>query len=135
MLGEMIGETRGKITGNRVLPSDGQAPKIESSFQESGKMFGMEVTDMGTYWSVTRAGGMLYGEGQGITMIKDGEMASWTGQGVGKFTGRGGAVSFRGALYYQTSSSKLARLNSVAVVFEFEVDETGNTHGKFWEWK
>ncbi len=62
-------------------------------------------------------------------------MASWTGQGVGKFTGRGSAVSFRGAVYYQTTSAKLAHLNNIAVVFEYETDENGNTHGKFWEWK
>ena len=90
---------------------------------------------MGTYRSVARAEGMLHGEGQGVTMTKDGEMASWTGQGVGRFMGRGEAVSFRGALYYQTASSKLARLNSIVVVFEFEVDENGNTHAKLWEWK
>ena len=35
----------------------------------------------------------------------------------------------------QTSSAKFAHLNSVAIVFEFEVDENGNTHAKFWEWK
>lgn len=118
-----------------MLPSNGQAPKVESSFHQSGKILGVEVTEMGTYWSVVRAGGMLYGDGQGVTMTKDGEMAAWTGNGVGRFTGQGEAVSFRGALYYQTSSAKLARLNSVAVVFEFEVDENGNTHAKLWEWK
>lgn len=134
MLGEMIGEVRGKITGNRVLPSDG-APKVEASFQQSGKLLGAEITDMGTYFSVARAVGGLYGEGQGVTMTKEGEMASWKGQGVGRFIGRGSAVSFRGAIYYQTMSAKLARLNNIAVVFEYEVDENGNTHAKFWEWK
>src|SRR3990172_2572704 len=131
MLGEMIGETRGKVTGNRVLPSEVYAPKVETSTLESGKILGIEVTDMGTYFSVARAGGMLFGEGQGVTMTKDGEMAAWTGHGVGRFTGHGSAVSFRGALYYQTTSDKLARLNNIAVVFEYETDENGNTHAKF----
>ena len=44
-------------------------------------------------------------------------------------------VSWRGALYVQTASPKLARLNSVALVYEYEVDENGNAHGKAWEWK
>jgi hypothetical protein len=26
-------------------------------------------------------------------------------------------------------------LNKVCGVFEFDVDETGNTHGEVWEWK
>ena len=68
-------------------------------------------------------------------MTKDGERVTWTGQGVGSFTGRGSAVSWRGSLYYQTSSQKLARLNSVAAVFEYEVDENGNSSSKVWEWK
>ncbi|MFZ3166594.1 MAG: hypothetical protein WA130_03190 [Candidatus Methanoperedens sp.] len=136
MLGEMIGETQGKITVSRVLPFEGEelAPKVESSFQDSGKILGVEVTNIGTYWSTVRAGG-LYGEGQGIVMTKDGEMASWTGQGVGKFTGSGSASIWRGSLFYQTSSQKLARLNNIVVVFEYEVDENGNTHDKLWEWK
>lgn len=46
-----------------------------------------------------------------------------------------GTVSYRGALFYSTASPSLARLNSVATVFEFEVDAEGNTHTKSWEWK
>ena len=135
MLGEMLGEERGKVTGYRVLPSEGQGPKVEVSFQASGRILGIETTDRGTYWSVVRPGGALYGEGQGVLMTKDGEMASYSAQGVGRFTGKGGGVSWRGAIYYQTASQKLARLNGIAVIFEYEVDENDNTHVKFWEWK
>jgi hypothetical protein len=53
---------------------------------------------------------------------------------VGTFKERG-AVSYRGAVYYQTASPKLSRLNTVAGVFEFESDESGNTQSKIWEWK
>jgi hypothetical protein len=67
-------------------------------------------------------------------MTHDGQTATWKGQGVGKFLA-GGAVSYRGAVYYTTASPKLARLNSVAAVFEFEVDAKGNTSSKTWEWK
>ena len=135
MLGELLSEARGKVTGYRVLPSEGQGPKVEVSFQASGKVLGIEVTEIGTYWSVVRPGGVLHGEGQGFIMTKEGEMATWSGQGVGRFTGKGRAVSWRGAIYYQTASQKLARLNGVAVIFEYEVDENDNTHAKLWEWK
>ncbi len=131
MLGEMLAEERGKITAQKVLP-DG---KVEVSFQATGKILGMDETSIVTYSSEMRPDGTLYGEGQGVLMTKDGDTASWKGSGVGKFAGRGGAVSFRGAIYYQTTSPKLSRLNSVAAVFEYETDENGNTHGKSWEWK
>ena len=135
MLGEQLGEETGKTTGIRVLPSEGQAPKIEVSFQTSGRIVGQEVTDMGTYASVVRPDGTLHGWGQGVIMAKDGGMATWSGDGAGHLTGRGSAVNWRGAIYYQTASPGLARLNGIAVVFEFDVDEQGNTHAKIWEWK
>jgi len=130
MLGEMLGEASGKMSGQRVLP-DG---KVEISFQQSGKILGVETTEIGTYTSEMRADDTLFGEGQGVDMTKDGETAMWKGPGVGKFT-RPGAISYRGAIYYQTTSKKLARLNGIAIVFEYETDENGNTSGKFWEWK
>src|SRR6185295_4333812 len=98
MLGEKLGELRGKVSVNRVLPGEGEGPKVETTFQDGGTMLGVEVKNMGTYWAVVRPDGTLYGEGQGVTMGKNGEMASWRGQGVGQF-GKGGAVTYRGALY------------------------------------
>jgi hypothetical protein len=135
MLGEPIGESRGKITGTRVPPFEGEVPKVEVSFESSGKLLGIELTEIGTYWSIVKPDGFLYGEGQGIMVTKDGETVKWKGQGVGKPTGKGSAASWRGAVYYQTSSKNLARLNGIAAVFEYEADENGNTQAKFWEWK
>src|SRR5881628_3590928 len=123
MLGEKIGETTGKITGQRTLPLEGSVAKIESSQLMTGKMLGVEVTEIGTYWSTLKEGGILYGEGQGILMTEDGESCVWKGAGTGKPTGKGLGVTYRGAIYYDTKSSKLARLNATCVVFEYEVDE------------
>lgn len=33
----------------------------------------------------------MFGDGQGVIMTDDGEMVSWNGQGVGRFTGHGTA--------------------------------------------
>jgi len=133
MLGELIGESRGKRTGRRVLSTEAGF-KVEVSFEDSGKVLGIEANNIGTYWAQNRPDGSVYGEGQGVLITQDGEVATWKGQGVGKLLG-GGAVSYRGALYYSTASSKLAHLNTIAAVFEYEVDAEGNTHTKLWEWK
>jgi hypothetical protein len=135
MLGEQIGEETGQITGIRVLPDEGAGPRVEVSFQQSGTLLGAQMSDMGTYVSVTRPDGSLFGDGQGVIMTDDGEMATWRGQGVGRFTGHGTAVAYRGAIYYQTASQRLARLNSIAVIFEYETDESGKTAAKAYEWK
>jgi hypothetical protein len=134
MLGEQIGEERGKITTRRVLPSEGQGMKVEVSLQASGKFLGTDATDIGTYWSILQPNGFLYGEGQGIIMTATGDVVQWTGAGRGRFTEQGG-VSFRGAIYYQTSSERLGRLNSVAAVFEHESDRDDNVTTRYWEWK
>jgi hypothetical protein len=135
MLREKIGEVRGKVTGQRVLPSDGN-PKMETAFEVSGMLYGVELTMMGTYWSTVREDGTLYGEcpQQGIIVTKGGELGTWTAAGVGKFTGEGSAVSFRGAIYFQTVPQSLARLRTVAALYEWDIDAEGNAQAPFWEW-
>lgn len=133
MLGESTGELRGKRSGRRVLSVE-HGFKIEVSFEDAGKLLGVDVQEVATYCSSPRPDGTLYGEGQGLMATAQGEAATWVGQGVGKFTA-GGGVSFRGAIYFSSASPKFARLNSVATVYEFEVDGEGNTHTKLWDWK
>ena len=132
MLGEQIGELRGKRLLRRVLSSD--PLRVEVTFEDSGKVLGVDVNDFGTYTSQVRPDGGIYGEGEGAFMTKDGEAVAWKGSGLGKFKQDGG-VSYRGILYYKTASQKLARLNSTPAVFEYEVDGKGDTGLKLWEWK
>lgn len=134
MLGELLGEMTGKITGNRITTSDNGLPKIESSFQQSGQILGIDVTEIGTYWSQIR-GKKIYGEGSGIIMTNEGETIQWKGFGVAVFAGKGYPTSWRGSLYYQTSSKILEDLNNTLVVVEYEIDENGITDAKIWEWK
>jgi hypothetical protein len=134
MLGDKIGEMSGKINSQRVLANPGGGPKMETSFQASGTLLGINVKETGTYCTVVRQDGTLYGEGQGVTRTKDGKIATWTGHGVGTMK-KDGTASYRGALYYQTTPTRLARLNKVALLFEYEVDTDGNTRSEYWEWK
>jgi hypothetical protein len=134
MQGEKIAEQSGKITSQRVLPNPGGPPKMETSFQASTTLLGVKAKEIGTYCSVTRPDGTVYGEGQGVIMGEDGSMATWIGQGVGTIK-KDGSVSYRGAVFHQSSSPKWSRLNSVAAIFEHEVDAQGNIRSQLWEWK
>lgn len=137
MLGEQVihGE-RGKIIGTRVLPSaPGQGPKMELTFQSTGKILGMDFNNTGTVQSVPKSDGVLSSEGQGVVMTNDGGMATWTFQGVAKPTGPGMAARFHGSVFFHTSSPKLGRLNSMCVVVAAEVDGNGNMSAELWEWK
>lgn len=132
MLGEQIGETKGRRLVQRVVSID--PPTAEVSFEDTGQILGFPTTGMGTYTSVIRPDGSIFGQGQGISMTQDGEAITWTGTGVGKF-GPGGAVSYRGMLFMRTASQKLTRINNGCGAFEYEVAADGTTTSKIWEWK
>ena len=134
MLGDVIGTSSGKATGQRVLGSVGGGATMETTFQATGKLLKVDTTETGTYTATMRADGSLYGNGHGIIMGKRGESATWVGGGVGTIR-KDGSVAYRGAIYYQSSSAAWKRLNKVAAVYEYEVDRNGNTTGKLWEWK
>jgi hypothetical protein len=79
-------------------------------------------------------GGFLYGEGQGMIMTSDGDMAAWKGQGSGRLN-PGGGVSYRGALHFMSGTGKLERLVGTVAVFEHSTDANDNVASKLWEWK
>jgi hypothetical protein len=133
MLGDLIYEHRGKITNQRVLDAEGA--KMETSFSGSANYRGTDGTEIGTYQTTYRSEGVLYGEGQGVITTKDGEIATWTGSGIGRFTGQG-KIRFHGPLFYRTySTQKLAFLNNLVGVYETQIDENQNFLYKVWEWK
>jgi hypothetical protein len=105
MLGEKVGRTSGKITSQRILPTLGGGPKMETSFQASGSILGTDVKETGTYCTVVRPDGTLYGEGQGVMILKGGKIATWTGHGVGTMK-KDGTASYRGAVYYQITPQR-----------------------------
>jgi hypothetical protein len=140
MLGDIIYEQKGKISGFRVLDTEG--PTIETTITGTGIINGIEVTDIVTYWSKPSSISsssqndekVFYAEGQGVISTKDGEMATWKGYGIGRYNGHN--RTDRGSVFFKTSANgKLAFLNNKIGVFEYEADENGNTNGKIWEWK
>ncbi len=128
MLGELIGEFKGKNTGWRVLP-DG---KIETTAQGTGKLLGMDVFVVST--SVGTMTNMLFmGEVTSILTTMEGETVMSRGVAIGFPSGNGGAT--RAASIQMTQSEKLARLNKVIGISEYQTDMQDNFVGKMWEWK
>ena len=67
---------------------------------------------------------------------KDGtEVATATGIGIGRISNTG-KPRYTGANFHRTySNGKLAFLNNIIGVTEFEVDSSGNYIIKLWQWK
>jgi len=131
MLGDLISEETGKVTGFRFL--DAAPPQVEISFRSTGKLLGVEYQGRATYSSQMQPGGFLYGEGQGGYVSQDG-MAIWKGQGSGKLIPGGGA-SYRGAIHFVAASGKFASLAGTVGVFEHATDANDNVTTKVWAWK
>jgi hypothetical protein len=131
MLGPQIGEGRGKRTARRVIATEPEA-RIEVSFEEKITVLGFEGMSIGTYVSAVRADGSLHGTGEGIYVTNEGDSVTWKAIGVGRLS-PGGSVAYSGSLSYNTTAPRLAKLNGISGVFQFEVDPEGNTHSKAWE--
>jgi hypothetical protein len=133
MLGEQFGELKGKITGQRVLDAEG--PAIETNVSATGNLAGSQVRVTLTYMGKPVSNGVLHGLGNGVVMSMEGDVASYTGEAIGKIDSSG-TVRWRGSLFYKSSSNgKLASLNNLVLVLEAEVDAEGNFSEKTWEWK
>jgi len=128
MMGDLIGEFKGKNTTYRVLP-DGN---IETSGQGTGKILGIDAFIMFTTVATTTTG-VFVGEGNGLITTMNGEKVIMKMDSISWQSEKGGVT--RGASYQMTDSEKLMRLNKVIGLHEFETDEMGNWTGKIWEWK
>jgi hypothetical protein len=107
MLGELIGELKGKNTGWRVLP-DG---KIETTAEGTGKLLGIDVWMISTSVG-TMANGLFMGEVNSFITTTTGETATAKGNAVAWSDGKGGGTT-RVATIHTTTAAKLARLNKV----------------------
>jgi len=128
MLGELIGEFKGKNAGWRVLP-DG---KIETTAQGTGKILGVDAFVLSTSVG-TMANGIFMGEVTSVITTMDGDTVMSKGIAVGWPSGNGGTT--RAASMQTTQSQKLMRLNKVIGLHEYDTDMTDNWTGKIWEWK
>jgi hypothetical protein len=137
MLSELMLESRGRVIGQRVLSVENGIPKFEISLTGTGIFTGsLEVTTTWTYWAIQRPDGTSYSQGQGVIMTKDGrDVATATGRAEGKMV-ESRKMRFVGALFYEThSENRLAFLNHLVGVNEYEVDALGNYEHRLWEWK
>jgi hypothetical protein len=134
MLGDRLGESSGRFTSIRVLPSEGDHVWLEVSFQGRGTLLGQDITETGTNRQTFRPQGVLHGEGHVLMMSPNGDFADWVGGGVGRQTGAGYQASFGVWGSSSTATGGLSRLTEVADVIEYEVEEDGSYHWTMWAW-
>ena len=134
MLGELLYEETGNVTGIKVLPPEEGAVVLEVSLQASGRIQGIEHTSIWTYTSSTRADGSIFGEGRGVLTTASGDVVHIVGRASDQSSGPGSPTRYRGAFHFHPNSDTFARLNGIAAVFEYDVDADGSSNAKIWEW-
>lgn len=135
MLGELLGEMEGKVSSSSQRVVDIKGRTMETTVMASGSLKGVQVTETLTYVANPTSKGVLHGVGNGIITTEDGDIVTFTGEGIGTFDASG-VLKWRGAIFFDTSSEgKLGSLNNIVGVFEAQVDAQGNFTDKTWEWK
>ena len=134
MLGEKMGSMTGATTTRPVPVDGGSLPKFEVSVQGGGTLAGVEVQTMATYSAQMKSNGSMYGEcpNAGVIMAQNG-VATFRAAGAGGMTETGGS-SFRGAVYFESSTPSLMKVNGKCMAYEWEVDAEGNAIWKLWLW-
>jgi hypothetical protein len=133
MLGELIFEGKGRITGPRIL--NAEENKVEHTLLGMGRFKDIDVNIISTFWTIPAGKNTVYGEAQAVITTKDnGETASYRAYGIGR-SNESGRTSFRGTVFYKTlATGKLSFLNNMVGVLEAEI-ENNNHSDKIWEWK
>jgi hypothetical protein len=132
--------TKGKDNrskGFRYRRSDNRNIGINNWYCERRTSTG-KITFVGT---PTTEKGVIHGVGKGVLMTTGGreggepEMATYTGEGIGRMDSSG-SIRWRGSVFSRSpSGGKLSFLNNMIGIFESEIDAAGNFYEKVWEWK
>jgi hypothetical protein len=105
MLGEQIAEVKGKITGQRVLDIEG--PSIETSLSASGSLKGIQMKETITFvGKLTNTNGIIHGKGKAVIMAGESELATYTGEGIGRVN-PSGSINWRGSYFFSTLHQKV----------------------------
>jgi hypothetical protein len=134
MLGERLGGGTGKITGTRVLPSEGQQVWLEAALQGEGTVLGQPVMLLASYRQTPLGGGTLRGEGKVLFLAADGGLADTVTGGTGHMLGAGFATSYGWYGSAVSAQGSLAQLAEAAIVGEYEIAADGSATWEMWAW-
>jgi hypothetical protein len=133
-LGKLILDETGNVTSNRVLSMDENSHSVEVNLILRGSIDGVKEETLWTYTALTRSDGSIYGTGNGLMNISNGDVIRLIGHGTGRVLDNG-IVRFSTMLHPHTNSESNKHLNYIALVGEYEVQSDGTATNKCWEWQ
>ena len=136
VLGEKIGEEKGKVIGVSIKAIDSEGIHVEETLASEVKGFGRFPggRNMGTLNMVETPSGGVSGTGQGIVTSQDGDIVAWKCYVLGK--SQAGKTNGVAIIQFMTTSQKLSWMNGLIIVEETVADsKTMEFSGTAYEWK
>lgn len=117
----------GKLIYKRVLNVTGN-PQIEESVIAHGTLTGIgNVTDIQTWLDTYRTSNVIYGEGKGIMISADGQMAPWIGYGIGQIQNNG-TILFKDIIIFSNNATgNMKFLDNVIGLYTAKVEGNNQT--------
>ena len=129
MIGQKLGEARGRTTNVRLLPFDGTPPQIEASFSGEGSFLEQSMSLIGCYWEGSRGVDVKFGNARMLLTLANEEQVFFQGNGV---SGKPNRYASFGEFPWTTSG--LSHLLGIAVVLEYDMLENSGFAWRMWEW-
>jgi hypothetical protein len=136
VLGEKVGEAKGKMIGLGVKSVGPEGIRMESDFVSENKGFGRFPSgrNMGTSDITTSPSGIGSGTGQGMFTTLDGDSIVWKNSTLSKT--EEGKMKVVSLVQFMTASPKFSWMNSFIMVAEAVIDmKTMEAIETDYEWK
>ncbi len=124
----------GKLIYQKVVNVIGE-PQIEESVIEHGILTGIgNVTDIQTWLDTYRAANTIFGEGKGIMISADGQMAPWIGYDIGQIQNNG-TIFYKGITIFNSNATGNMKFLDNQIGLHINT-VGGNTHtSKIFKWQ
>lgn len=132
-IGDLIFESKSQSESMKI--SDIDKHQFEISWSGNGTVNGnIPVWESGTVWTTLKDDGYWYGEGQGLIIAFDNEVAKYTFSTVGKMD-NDGKLRNLGSVTFDTNDAEggLSVLKNTIGVLADEIDQNGNAITKIWK--
>lgn len=134
-IGDLIFESKSQSESMKI--SDIDKHQFEISWSGNGTVNGnVPVWESGTVWTTLKDDGYWYGEGQGLIITFDNNVAKYTFSSVGKMDDDGKLRNL-GSVTFDTKDAEdggeLSVLKNTIGVLADEIDQNGNAITKVWK--
>ena len=123
----------GKLIYQRVVNAIGY-PQIEVSVIEHGILTGIgNVTDIQTWLDTYRTANTIYGEGKGVMISADGQMAPWIGFGIGQIQNNGTTL-FKDIIIFSDKATGNMKFLDNQIGLRIATVQENNQTAKIFRW-